>query len=619
MLEAGAETFVHDANGNMVERKGPKGVTRYTYDAEDRLVKVVLPNGAEVSYGYAPTGERVWRRDTKGLTWFVISELNVAAELDEALKPKAAYTLGPGIDHPVVMVRDGQEYFYHADVLGSIAALTDKSGVRTASYDYDAFGVPKVGSGPLPNLFTYTGREYDAASGLYFYRARYYDPKLGRFLTRDPIEGQADKVLSLNSYCYVLNAPLTHTDPLGTEPFRINLLTNRSPYAPASLPEGLDPNKMLFHFSSRENIDNIKTTRRFRFGTRPHTRGEVHFTERGQPTGIGEPQSTEAGIQVRAGDMAERGARFERGRQPGSWIARQGPGQRNGLRIPPSGPRVDSSRSDPSSLTGVDQNGVLEINTSDSSRPSSGPSSGNAGPEHSEGGGGNETGGTELPGGSIPAAETSGRSLWTRPITGKAARLLRGLGYTAAGAGVVLEIHTVACSDNPTDAASEAMAGHACGYAAGVLASPAGPLASLFVGGLVDTAGRTIMISFHPNAYPVEPGPLTSCQVPEIPPPFDPRILELVFGVIGNPGNIPETMVGPVDDKQIQDLARSLDQDLTTIANAQRLDRALTDQERARFAADLARYQAALQQAAQQRIIIQRRPPVHRQGGHQGH
>ena len=189
LLQAGEETFSYDANGNLMERRGPGGITQYAYDAEDRLVKIVLPEGFEVNYGDAPTGERIWRKDRSGLTYFVTDGVNLLAELSEDLKSKAAYLHGPGIDHPLLMVRDGQRYSYHTDLLGSVSSLTDERGQVAASYEYDAFGVLKPSFSSLKNPFTFTSREWDGDTGLYYYRARYYDPALGRFLTADQFAG----------------------------------------------------------------------------------------------------------------------------------------------------------------------------------------------------------------------------------------------------------------------------------------------------------------------------------------------------------------------------------------------------------------------------------------------
>jgi RHS repeat-associated protein len=215
LLQAGSDAFAYDVNGNLVERRGPVGVTRYQYDSENRLIKVTRPDGAEVSYGYAPTGERVWRRDASGITYFVTDGVNVLAELDANLNAKATYVHGPEIDAPLMMERDSRRYYYHTDRLGSIAVLTGDQAQVAASYDYDAFGNVRKSSASVPNPFTYTARELDPATGLYYYRARYYDPDVGRFLSVDPVAPSLGQPFELNPYAYVRNNPMVFTDPLG--------------------------------------------------------------------------------------------------------------------------------------------------------------------------------------------------------------------------------------------------------------------------------------------------------------------------------------------------------------------------------------------------------------------
>jgi len=215
VLQAGQEQLTYDANGNLVARKGSAGTTAYEYDTGGRLVKVVGPDGTTTSFGYTPTGERVWRRERNGLTYFVYDGLDLIAELSETGATRVTYVHGPGIDEPLAMLRDGRTYFYHADRLGSIRLLTDEQGKVAAAYDYDAFGKPTTSQTSTLNPFTFTGREWDAITGLYYYRARYYDPSLGRFLSPDPLPAALDQPLDQNPYLYVRNQPLRLVDPLG--------------------------------------------------------------------------------------------------------------------------------------------------------------------------------------------------------------------------------------------------------------------------------------------------------------------------------------------------------------------------------------------------------------------
>ncbi|BBA36824.1 Rhs-family protein [Methylocaldum marinum] len=98
---------------------------------------------------------------------------------------------------------------YHPDGLGSLLALTNATGSITATQRFDAFGQKLAGTGTVPT-YGYTGREPDA-TGLVYYRARYYDPSIGRFTARDPV-GYLD---GLNRYAYVGNNPINFTDPNG--------------------------------------------------------------------------------------------------------------------------------------------------------------------------------------------------------------------------------------------------------------------------------------------------------------------------------------------------------------------------------------------------------------------
>jgi RHS repeat-associated protein len=109
------------------------------------------------------------------------------------------------------MTRGGQTYFYTMDGLGSVRDLTSAAETIVEQYQYDSFGnltaPPTTG-----NPYTYTSREYDSETGFYFYRARYYDPKVGRFISEDPIGFEGGDV---NFYAYVKNDPINYTDPSG--------------------------------------------------------------------------------------------------------------------------------------------------------------------------------------------------------------------------------------------------------------------------------------------------------------------------------------------------------------------------------------------------------------------
>jgi RHS repeat-associated protein len=120
---------------------------------------------------------------------------------------------GPGIDNKL-SVRTGTDVKYFlADHLGSTNGLADSTGAVTSQTSYDAFGNQ---TGNLASRYGFTGRENDSFTGLMHYRARQYDPRLGRFITEDPIGfGGGD----INLYGYVGNRPLSFRDPFGLNPY----------------------------------------------------------------------------------------------------------------------------------------------------------------------------------------------------------------------------------------------------------------------------------------------------------------------------------------------------------------------------------------------------------------
>ncbi|MCL5281599.1 MAG: hypothetical protein M1376_17005, partial [Planctomycetes bacterium] len=104
-------------------------------------------------------------------------------------------------------------YYYHFDGLGSVVGLTNASGNTVEVYEYDVYGRVGATDANHPNRIMFTGREYDKETGLYYYRARYYNPQIGRFLQTDPVGYGA----GMNLYRYCANNPLNLTDPSGLE------------------------------------------------------------------------------------------------------------------------------------------------------------------------------------------------------------------------------------------------------------------------------------------------------------------------------------------------------------------------------------------------------------------
>ena len=231
--------YGYDNAGNQTTRF-QTGVTdkswTQAWNYENRLVKVEKIKGAEkrtISFSYDPMGRRIGKQVTtivdgilKTQTYtYVYDGENIAVEIfiDASGTTKTFYTHGAGVDEHLALERNGSFNYYHADGLGSITSITGASGNLVEAYEYDSFGMVKS-SNNFQNSYTYTGREWDKDTGLYYYRARYYDPMEGRFISKDPISFQG----GINIYAYVDNNSINKIDPLGLAFFAKRALAGRS-------------------------------------------------------------------------------------------------------------------------------------------------------------------------------------------------------------------------------------------------------------------------------------------------------------------------------------------------------------------------------------------------------
>ena len=215
ILEDATYTYTFDANGNLVTRttKSDQRTTTYTYDIENQLTRIDFPDSTFASYRYDGLGRRFEKNVNGVITRYVYDNEDILLEYDGSNNLLARYTHGIGIDEPLIMERGGQSYFYGTDGLGSISQLTDSTGIVIQSYIYNSSGKIVKQTGSVVNPYAYTAREYDTESGLYYYRARYYDASIGRFLQEDILQGYLTSPQSQNLYLYCLNLPTVLRDP----------------------------------------------------------------------------------------------------------------------------------------------------------------------------------------------------------------------------------------------------------------------------------------------------------------------------------------------------------------------------------------------------------------------
>jgi RHS repeat-associated protein len=233
--------YTFDANGNMTskqEKNFTGNVQNFDYNSENQLrVFKLYKNGQlarEVAYTYDALGRRIEKtildheENSKSFTKrFAYDGSEILFELNENNSITQTYTHSTmRTDDPLAVANSQGTFYFVKDGLGSITDITDDSGFKVQHYDYSAFGkilAVKDGNGndvmdapPVDQSFSYTGREYDKESGLYYYRARYYDPNIGRFLSVDPDVGSlSNPITHINKYFYVGNNPINLVDPTG--------------------------------------------------------------------------------------------------------------------------------------------------------------------------------------------------------------------------------------------------------------------------------------------------------------------------------------------------------------------------------------------------------------------
>jgi len=187
-------------------------MTKLAYDGEshrtsgdgNRVAKTVITNGVPTT------------------TYYLVDDLNptgypqVVEELSGAGVVTRQYTYGlQRIDENQIQNGAWTPSFYGYDGGGNVRQLTNSAGEVTDTYEYDAYGNHWTVDGSTPNNMLYRGEEYDPDLGLYYLRARYYNPLTGRFMSRDPEDGEAIDPKTLHKYLYAGGDPVNMFDPTG--------------------------------------------------------------------------------------------------------------------------------------------------------------------------------------------------------------------------------------------------------------------------------------------------------------------------------------------------------------------------------------------------------------------
>jgi len=211
LASAGSVGFSYDANGNELTKVNGSTTWTYSYDYENRLVKVLEGSTTVSKDTYSGQGKLVETVEASTQV-FAYQGSDIIYARNTGTGSIAKYYYGDGL---LVATVNGSTMYSHEDALGSVR-LTSSSSVTTLfSSDYRPYGLSYAQSGTIKQVFQYTGKPLDSATGLYNYGARFYDPSIGRFISEDSYMGSVTDPMSQNRYIYAEDNPMSFVDPSG--------------------------------------------------------------------------------------------------------------------------------------------------------------------------------------------------------------------------------------------------------------------------------------------------------------------------------------------------------------------------------------------------------------------
>jgi len=193
-------TYTFDGQGERTKKTVGSTSSTYSYDMAGRLTAT-----ASTTYRYDGDGVRVSKSSGSTTTHETYDPLSGGLLQDGT----TSYVYGPS-GEPLEQIGSKNTYFYFTDQLGSVRGIVNTSGTVKGSFTYDAYGNLTGSSGNVTTPLQFAGQYFDSESGLYYLRARYYDPTTGQFLTRDPLASGFT-----SPYAYGNDDPLNRTDPSG--------------------------------------------------------------------------------------------------------------------------------------------------------------------------------------------------------------------------------------------------------------------------------------------------------------------------------------------------------------------------------------------------------------------
>ncbi|MDB4917638.1 MAG: RhsA, partial [Gemmatimonadetes bacterium] len=222
MTQFGGDAIMYDSDGNVIQRQRIGSPSTFnqvlTWNSASQLTAVTTTrNGVPTTlqFAYDGNGRRIQKTVVGGaVTHYVWDGDQIVAETDASGNTQRLYTYFPGTDQLNSVVTGGKTYYAAQDAAGNVVGMIDWTQLSAKDkYTYQPFGTMDQNDQNVPNSMRWKGLLYDAESGLYYVRARYYAPEMRRFLSEDPIGLDG----GINQYRFAENDPVNNGDPSGLE------------------------------------------------------------------------------------------------------------------------------------------------------------------------------------------------------------------------------------------------------------------------------------------------------------------------------------------------------------------------------------------------------------------
>ncbi len=209
--------YQYDGNGNQIQKQKGSTQSNFIRDVRNDLRQVTTGGSTVGQFLYDTAGLRIEKIGERGTERSLYDDQSILQQYNQAGNQIARFDYGA---QKLLSLTANNEpaQFYLTDALNSVVNLTNNQGAVQARYQYDAWGKKRNETGNSYNRFGFTGYEEDKETGLYYAKARYYDPDNPRFLSEDAWAGDQMIAPSLHKYLYVYQNPTVYIDPTGNSP-----------------------------------------------------------------------------------------------------------------------------------------------------------------------------------------------------------------------------------------------------------------------------------------------------------------------------------------------------------------------------------------------------------------